>query len=313
MTPHPASPAVPGPVPSPALDLVLEAAWPGWSTRGAEGGLADALALARANQVEGALARRHPKLLADELYRVERTTRAFNANLAMATDLLRRHGIEPVLVKCVPEADHVYGNFDLVVGPALGAAVAALSDWGVRTSGHRLERSKVLVHPASGPAAHLHREASWWDVPVVDGERLRARARDSGAWLVPAEVDQLRVWLAHAVFQNLAIDLAELLALRPLLRPDLLAEAAHECGAEGWEQPFRRAAQVAAAAVDALDRGVPVPLPVRLPLADCLAIGGHARHLARTGRLPAAVREIALRGPLVLAKTRRVRRSRAAR
>jgi hypothetical protein len=294
-----------------ALEQVLGAAWPGRAVPAPTGELGPALRLARANQVQGALARQYPELLAEELHRVERATAAFDRALGEAGGILRRHGVDPVLIKCVPGADHVYSNFDLVVGEQLAEAVTALDGWGVRASGHPLERTKIFVQPPEGPSAHLHQEASWWDVPVVDGAGLHARATDCGNWLAPAPVDQLRIWIAHALFQNLSVDLSELIALRSLLRTDLVDEAAAACREEGWERSFRRVVAAVTAAVDALDAGASVPVPVRLPVRSSVELRDHVVHLARTGRAPAALREAALRGPLLLAKARRVRRSRA--
>src|SRR5689334_13668631 len=60
-----------------ALDLVLDAAWPGRRAPDPPADLEVALSLARANQVQGALARRFPAALAQELAHVERATAAF--------------------------------------------------------------------------------------------------------------------------------------------------------------------------------------------------------------------------------------------
>jgi hypothetical protein len=126
-------------------------------------------------------------------------------------------------------------------------------------------------------------------------------------------VDELRIWVAHALFQNLSVDLSELLALRPLLRPELVEEAAVSCRAEGWERAFRLVVGTVRDAVEALDDGVAVPVPVALPVGASLALREHVRHLARSGKGTAAAREAALRLPLLLAKARRVRRSRSGR
>jgi hypothetical protein len=295
------------------LEQVLGAAWPGRSSPGTTEQLDVALRLARANQVEGALARCHPDVLAEELRRVQDATAAFDRALTEATGVLREHGIDPVLIKYVPGGDHVYSNFDLVVGAQLPEAVRALAQWGSRASGHPLERTKIFVEPPEGPSAHLHQEASWWDVPTVDGATLRARASDTGQWLVPAPVDELRIWVAHALFQNLSVDLSELLALRPLLRADLIKEAAAACRLEGWDRSFRRVVRTVTEAVEALDAGASVPVPVRLPVLASVGLQEHVVHLVRSRRAAAAVREAGLRGPLLLAKARRVRLSRAGR
>jgi len=293
------------------LHDVLDAVWPGRTPLDRDSDLTPALALARANQVQGALARSYPMALAAELRRVEIATAAFDTALTEAAGRLRAHGVDPVLIKCVPGADHVYSNFDLVVGDMVPDALRALNGWGVRTSRHPFERTKVLVYPRAGPAAHLHREASWWDVPSVDGTLLRSRALDTGLWLVPARVDELRIWVAHALFQNLAVDLAELLALRPLLEDTLIEQAASDCRREGWERGFRRVVTVVRRVVRVLDDGGAPPVPLRLPMRASGALSEHVWHLGATGRPGAAVRESVLRGPLLLAKARRVRRTRA--
>lgn len=296
-----------------ALGQALAAAWPGRALPEPTGDLHLALRLARANQVQGALARAYPDVLGAELRRVQEASEAFDQALSEAGAILRNRGIDPILIKYVPGADHEYSNFDLVVGEQLSEAVGALTGWGFRTRGHPLERTKIFIQPPGRPAAHLHQDASWWDVPSVDRGLLRARATDGGNWLVPAPEDQLRIWVAHAVFQNLSIDLSELLALRPLLHTDLVEAAASACRSEGWERSFRRGVAVAARAVEALDSGMCVPVPVRLPLLASLDLREHVVHLSRTGRARAATREAALRAPLLLAKARRVRRDRAGR
>lgn len=296
-----------------ALQQVLGAAWPGQESPETIDQLDLALRLARANQVEGALARQYPQLLGYELRRVEQATAAFESAVTEAAGILRAHGIDPVLIKYVPGADHEYSNFDLVVGTQLDEAVAALAGWGVRVPGHPLEQTKIFVKPPTGPMAHLHQAACWWDIPAVDGTTLLARARDNGRWLVPAPVDELRIWVAHALFQNLSADLSELLAMRPLLRPELVEEAALSCRSEGWERGFRLAVGTISDVVAALDGGEVVPVPVALPVGASVALHEHVRHLVRSGRGTAAAREAGLRVPLLLAKARRVRRSRAGR
>src|SRR5918993_851831 len=91
-----------------ALEQVLGAAWPGRPSPEPTDQLDLALRLARANQVQGALARRYPEVLAEELRRTEHATAAFDHALSEAGGILRKAGIDPVLIKCVPGADHVY-------------------------------------------------------------------------------------------------------------------------------------------------------------------------------------------------------------
>ncbi|MFF3837722.1 lipopolysaccharide biosynthesis protein [Streptomyces sp. NPDC001930] len=131
---------------------------------------------------------------------------------------------------------------------------------------------------------------------------------DGYAWLTPCPSDRLRIWLAHALFQNLTLDLSELLALRSLLHPDVVAEARHEAALEGWSAGGRAALTTAVEAMARLDRGEHVPLPLPLPVATSLRVGAeHSGHLLGKGRLRAATREASLRVPLVMTKKLRRR------
>jgi hypothetical protein len=287
-----------------ATTVVAASVWRGEVPQVDDADLTAALQEAERNQVQGVLARRYPERLADLLRSVEAATTEFRANLADATVRLRNAGIQPVLIKADPEGDYVYTNFDLVVGEQWDAARRALSGWYVRTSGHPLEPDKLLLHPASGPAAHLHQVVSWFGVPVVPADRLATRASMSTrGWLTPDPADELRIWLAHAVFQNLALDLSELLAIRPLLRPEIVAEAEEEAQREGWRRAFLAALRTARDAVACLDDGRHVSLPVPLgPSASVAVAREHVGHLLRTGHVAAARREAALRGPLAVVK-----------
>ncbi|MEV7569083.1 lipopolysaccharide biosynthesis protein [Streptomyces tanashiensis] len=304
-----------------SVPLLVDAVWRGRVRPAADEELHGALAAARRNQVEGRLARAYPRQLATTLDEVESATGLFRRNLVESTDRLRAAGIPTVLIKADLAGDYVYGNFDLVVPPGrLRAAQAALDGWYAHRTTYWLERtSKVLLEPPHGPAAHLHGSVSWFGVPVVPTERLFARAgrpehapgeADGYAWLTPCPSDRLRIWLAHALFQNLTLDLSELLALRPLLSPEVLAEARLEAAREGWSAGGRAALSVAVEAMARLDRGEPVPLPLPLPVGTSLRAGAeHSGHLLGAGRVRAATREASLRVPLVMAKKLRRRES----
>ncbi|SCL24174.1 hypothetical protein GA0070624_2871 [Micromonospora rhizosphaerae] len=287
-----------------ATAAVTAAVWRGEGGRIGDDLLALALREAERNQVQGLLARACPDRLSGLLRSVEEATGQFRYNLAVATARLRDAGVRPVLIKADPDGDYVYTNFDLVVGDQWEAARDALAGWYVRTSAHSLEPDKLLLHPARGPAAHLHRTVSWFGIPVVAADRLVADAGEAAAgWLVPSPDDQLRIWLAHAVFQNLAFDLSELMAIRSLLRPETVAEAEEEAQREGWRGAFTAALRTARQAIRRLDDGDPLPLPVPLPASASIAVAReHVRHLARTGQGAAARREVVLRGPLTMVK-----------
>jgi hypothetical protein len=247
------------------------------------------------------------------------------ANLSEAARRLRGAGVEAVFIKSGLEAAATlpgagrtalaaleYGDFDLVVGAeGWRAAQAALEGWGRPYPPHALEPHKLMVQPGWGPGAHLHRDAEWFGVPVIPAAELRARSRglpELDGLLLPNPADGLRLWIAHAVFQNLAFDLFELLEVRRLADPDTVAEAQELAGREGWGGAFADAlARVQRATAELDAGGVPV-LPVRLPALPSLLHGWrHAGRLLTAGRHRPALRELALRPALVAAKRRRRR------
>jgi hypothetical protein len=295
--------------PSPARGLVARAAWTGERSEADPVTLAVALDIARRNRVQGRLARAYPDLLDAEIERVADAHSAFLRNLDQASALVRDAGINPILIKVDPQEDAVYSNFDLVVGEdGWERAVRALSVWGRRNGRHPLEPGKLLIHPRVGPAAHLHRSVEWFGVPVIPTEILRSRAspRPGRPWWVPAAVDELRILLAHAAFQNLEIDLCDLLSLRRLLLGSSADLSREESRREGWGDAFDLALHVAQRAIEALDGGDVPPLPVPLPFGPSVLAGlRHGVRLVGGRDLPAGGRELLLRVPLVLAKRAR--------
>ena len=299
-------------IPPTASVVVAAAAWDAKPLDGVDDAtLETALQLARRNHVAGRLARAYGDRLAGELDAVQAMTQALSTNLAAVGALLARAGVVAVLVKLDPRADCEYGNFDVVVGDGFSEAKRALAAWKVRTSGHALEPDKVLFHPPDGPAAHIHRHLSWFGIDVISAERLRAGAVDaqSGWMLVPSPQDALRCYVAHGLFQNLTIDLAELITVRDLLTPAILAAARTAAAEEGWGWGFDRGVAAITRVIARLDAGLAPRLPVVLPLLPATLTGvEHAVGLMRRGRLPMAARELALRAPLVVAKRGHARR-----
>jgi hypothetical protein len=293
----------------PEASLLSGAVWRGSAPAATTPQLRGALALARRNHVEGRLARAYPDQLPHVLAEVRAARGLFARNLGRVAARLGAAGIPAVLVKGDLPDDCVRHDFDLVVAERHWAGTfTALAGWYVHSSTYWLERTtKALLFPPVGPALHLHTGISWFGVPVVPAGRLLDRASDNGhGCLRPAPADELRIWLAHAMFQNLALDLSELFAVRELLRPDLIEAGREEAAREGWRTGYDAAAAAARAAIDRLDGGAPLGLPVRLPLPLSLRAGAeHAYHLHLRGQYLAASRAAALRVALVAAKQRR--------
>ncbi|MEU4269069.1 hypothetical protein [Streptomyces sp. NPDC026092] len=295
-----------------ALRLLTDAVWRGDPPPAPDEELRAALAAARRNRVEGRLARAYPGRLAATADAVTDATRLFRHNLVVSTERLGDAGVPTVLVDDDPGGDHVDGAFDLVV-PAdrWKAARTALDGWYARRPAYWPERSAtVLPEPPGGPCAHLRTSVSWFGVPVIAADRLFAHAvpdRDGRAWFVPCPADRLRIRLAHVLFRGLSLDLSELLALRELLAPEVLAEARTQAAREGWFAGGGQALALAMEAIARLDHGAHVRLPLPLPVTTSLRTGaGHAGHLLTRGRAGAAAREVAVRVPLTL--TERLRR-----
>jgi hypothetical protein len=291
--------------------LLADAVWRGNARPASGTELQNALMAARRNQVEGKLARAYPLQLASTLDEVSSANQLFLRNVGQVADRLRAAGIPAVLIKADLSGDYVYANFDLVVREQQwDSARAALCGWYVHRSSYWLERStKVLLEPPAGPAAHLHKAVSWFGIPVVPTERLLERAAPDGpgALLVPCPAEQLRIWLAHGLFQNLTLDMSELFSLRDLIAPEVTAEAQREAAREGWPAAFSQALAAAAHTIDQLDSGIPVRLPAPLPFKASLQVAAeHTAYLLRQRRARTAFRDAALRLPLVAAKKRRM-------
>jgi O-antigen/teichoic acid export membrane protein len=289
--------------------LLTDAVWRGSAPVATKPQLRAALALARRNHVEGRLASAYPEQLSHVAAEVRTARGLFARNLAQVTGRLGAAGIPAVLVKGDLPDDCVRNDFDLVVAERhWDGTFTALAGWYVHSSTYWLERTtKALLFPPVGPALHLHTGISWFGVPVVPTEELLGRASDNGhGCLSPAPADELRIWLAHAMFQNLALDLSELFAVRDLLRPDLIEAGREAAAREGWRTGYEAAVAAARSAIDRLDGGAPLGLPVPLPLPLSLRAGAeHAYHLHLRGQHLAASRAAALRVALVAAKQRR--------
>jgi len=289
--------------------LLTDAIWRGNARAATRPQLKEALALARRNHVEGRLARAYPEQLSHVMAEVRTARGLFARNLAQVTGRLGEADIPAVLFKGDLPDDCVRNDFDLVVEERhWDGTFTALAGWYVHSSTYWLERTtKALLFPPVGPALHLHTGVSWFGVPVVPTEELLDRASSNGhGCLSPAPVDELRIWLAHAMFQNLALDLSELFAVRDLLRPDLIDAGREKATREGWRTGYDTAVAAARSAIDRLDGGAPLGLPVQLPLPLSLRAGAeHAYHMHLRGQHLAASRAAALRVALVAAKQRR--------
>lgn len=235
---------------------------------------------------------------------------AWSENLLEATRRLQEKGVRSVLTDgdewC---GNPEYSNFDLLVSREdWERAVAVLRGRSSAVRRHPLEPDKLLLYFERGPAVHLHRELGWFGVPVVDTQSVLARAR-SAPWLpaveVPAPEEALRLLLAHASFQNLSLDLHDLVRVRRLLDHADLGAAEKAARAEGWDRAFRRVLALSSRAIVGLDAGGRCRLPLFLPPLPSLVDGwAHAAVLWERDARRDALHQVWLRPLLVAAKTR---------
>ncbi len=272
----------------PAVSVLIDTVWRGTAPKATDAELHCALDLARRNRVEGRLARAYPAQLTGALAEARIAHELFVRNLSQVVGRLQRAGIRPMLIEVGKPGDHVDTSIDLVIREqGWSRALAALADWYLYDSTSQLEHStSALLYPSDGPGLHLHTGISWFGAPVFPTDRLLSRARRTRhGFLIPAGPDYLRIWLARALFQDLVLDLSGLLAICELLTPAVITAARAEASREGWRADFDDALAVAGSAIDRLDRGLPVSLPVRLPVSQSLRTrADHAHHWHQRGR-----------------------------
>ena len=271
--------------------------------------LAAAVALARRNQVVGALVRAYPWRLRDERRAIELSACAFRRGLREASRRLAEAGVRHTSIEAAAIEDSLNDHFNLVVRETdWQSAIDALRPAAARIRAHPRGRDTLIIQPRSGPAIHLHRSLSWLDVGVLAADELdeRAASTTAGPWMVPDAADVLLIRMAHVAFQTLELTLADALRFRDPLTQPLLDQAAGRAAAGGWGSGLLALAVVTRNLVEALDAGrtpaLPRPLPVTTSYRVCAE---HAASAWSARRRRAAVRELMLRPGLVAAERRR--------
>jgi hypothetical protein len=253
--------------------LLIAVVWRGAPPRTTNAGLRQALELARRNRVEGRLARAYPAQLAAVLTKTRAVDERVALHVGQVTGRLRNVGIPAVLMTAETPGGGGSTSIELIVPERYWRrTLAALADRYVHSSTYQLGPSiSAMLYPASGPELYLHTSASWFGLPVVSTDRLLSRARwDRRGLLVPAPADYLRVWFAQALFWDLVLDLSSLLTVCNLLQPAVITDARTEASREGWHAGFEDVLTAVSSAIDRLNRGLLVSLPVPLPLTPAL-------------------------------------------
>ena len=94
--------------------------------------------------------------------------------------------------------------------------------------------------------------------------------------------------------------------MRDLLRPPVITAAGAEASREGWRADFDGALAAAGGAIDSLDRGLPLNLPVPMPVSQSLGKSmEHPHHGHPMGMPDFADQDAALRIPFAATQRQR--------
>ena len=253
--------------------MLIDAVWRGTARKATDAELHQALVLARLKPGRGPTRTCLPCAALGRPGGGPHHRRVVRRNLSQVASCLHRAGIPAVLIQVGMPGDHVGASIDLVIPEQhWRGALTALADWYVHAldvPARALRYSPALpinwARPAPAYRHLLVRCSGASYTPTAD-----PRPQSRGGFLIPAPADYLRIWLAQALFQNLTLDLSRLLAVRDLLRPPVITAARAEASREGWRADFDGALAAAGGAIDSLDRGLPVNLPVPMPVSQSL-------------------------------------------
>lgn len=274
-TPRWATPSNPRTDEQAAVSLLIDAVWRGTAPKTTEAVLRDALSLGRLNGVEGRLAHAYPAQLGGVLAEIRGAEQLYWDNLHRVVNYLQGAHIPAMLIESGRPGDRVCTNIDLVVSEQnWHRALVALADYHVYSSTYQFEQSvTAFLYPSVGPGVHLHTDLSWFGVPMLPVGRLLARTcKNRQGLLVPASPDCLRIWLGHALFQDLKFDMSKLLIVYNLLSPSVITAARADASHEGWRNGFDDALAAAQDAINRLDQGLSINLPVPMPVSKSLGM-----------------------------------------
>jgi hypothetical protein len=215
--------------------------------------------------VEGRLAQLYPQQLAGVLSQVQRATYLYAEVLREAARRLRAEGIPAVFIEEGLSGFRSRGNIDLVIPRRYWRYISqVLPD---KNSIYIEETGKIFIQPPAGPSIYIYPDLSWLGAQFLQTSRLLARAvRTHDGILVPSRVDYLRILLGHALFQQHALDLSQLLVLWGLIRrPVVIMAARTEAGSEGWLNGFDQMLALTGDSINSLEQGQEISLPVQPP------------------------------------------------
>ncbi len=196
----------------------LEGAWPRLLRKAVKNDIqvpvAETLAAALPDPPEG---------LVEARARYRAGLESFWSTVALARDLLRDKGLDPVFVKTLRVHTYYDSNLDILV-PRDGWPLVdrALIPAGFRRATRRtdlgkflLEPDKAWYHPPGGlTPVHVYPTVSWHGMEFIPARRVLDAAVDrrfmGRGFLGPSWTDDLLIHCAHTVFENYEIKLGEL-------------------------------------------------------------------------------------------------------
>lgn len=254
-----------------ATALLINIIWRGNASEITDEQLSELLEVARVNGVEGKLAQLYPKQLANELSVVQKATYLYAGVLREVARRLRMAGVPAVFVEEGLSGFRSRGTINLVVPRQYWKYISqVLPD---KDSIYIEETRKIFILPPAGPSIYVHPDLSWLGAQFLQTNRLLARAvKTRDGILVPSRVDYLRILLGHALFQQHALDLSQLLVLWGLIRrPAVIMAARVEAGSEGWLNGFEQMLALAGDSINSLGQGRKICLPVQAPIPEARA------------------------------------------
>lgn len=245
--------------------ILINAIWWENNPEVTEAELRSALALALLNRVEGRLARAYPLELADLLSEVNNATESYVRIIHHAAHHLRHARIPALLIEDGRISDSASGGVNLVVPRRYWrGALSALSMGDARRIAlHPDQHERALIELSEGHRLELHTDLSWLGTQFLPTNQLMARARRGKEGLLePSRVDYLRIILGRALIHHRQLYLSQLLILWDLMSPAVVMAARIEAGREGWLRSFDDMLALAENAINMLDQGQSIPLPV---------------------------------------------------
>lgn len=248
--------------------MLVDAIWWDDARKRSDDELREMLAVARTNHVEGKLAQAYPEQLADVRYEIQGAMHLHAKILDMAATRLRRERIPAVLIETEARGHSFPRKIDIVIPRRYwNAATRAFPEF---YFSYKQQQDMIILQPPAGQGLHIYPDLTWLGISFLSTNRLVSRAvRSNDGILVPSPTDHLRIILGHGLFQRRDLNLSQLLVLWHLMsRPTVVMAANAEASQERWLGEFKEMLSLAGNAINRMDQGEEITLPVPLPVLE---------------------------------------------